>query len=101
MNFRQQPLFHALSKPLCYWGLSVDEWGIVVIGSLIGLLIMNSGSLFYDLAVMGLSVFACSSLRNYKKIGGHFLLRSVLTAKGILAPPSANYPQELGQRLGR
>lgn len=95
-----QKLYWSLSKPLRYMGLTLDEWGVVLVGLVPGIILLNSGSAKLGLVSIVIGIALCYVFKKFKKVSEYFLLKSFLVAKKWLpAPPS--YPGLLGRKVGR
>ena len=97
---RNQRLYWSLSKPLRYMGLTLDEWGVVLLGIVPGIILLNSGSAKLGLICMMSSIIWCYIFKKFKKVSEYFLLKSFLVAKKWLPAP-LSYPGLLGKKVGR
>lgn len=101
MNKNRQRLYWAVSRPLRYLGLTLDEWGVTLIGVLPGIIFINSSNIKLGLIFLVGGVLLCWLFKKYKKISQSFKLKSFLVAKGLLRAPKL-YPALLKKwRVGR
>lgn len=98
---QQQRLFWAVSKPLRYLGLTLDEWAFLLMGVIPGVVILQNGNLKYGLAFILIGCGLCYFFRKFKKLSEYFLIKSWLLAKGLVTPPSPDYPHLLNKRIGK
>ena len=97
---QNQRLYWSLSKPLRYMGLTLDEWGVVLLGIVPGIILLNSGSTKLGLVCMISGIAWCYVFKKFKKVSEYFLLKSFLVAKKWLPAP-LSYPGLLGKKVGR
>ncbi|KJV52265.1 hypothetical protein OTSGILL_1664 [Orientia tsutsugamushi str. Gilliam] len=70
---QNQKLCWALSRPLKYMGLSIDEWGVVLAGVAPGIVLLNSRHAKLGLAFMVGGIALCYCFKKFKEgIGGFF-----------------------------
>lgn len=100
-NQQQQRLFWSLSRPLRWVGLTIDEWACFLGGLVSGILLLNGDDAILGIICIILGTFLCYALKKFKKLSEHFLLKSWLLSKGLVSPPSKNYPNMLNQRVGK
>lgn len=101
MSKNQQKLYWAVSRPLRYLGLTLDEWGITLIGVIPGIIFINSSNIKLGLIFLVFGILFCWLFKKYKKISQSFKLKSFLVAKGLLRAPK-QYPALLKKsRVGR
>lgn len=100
-NQKQQRLFWSLSRPLRWLGLTLDEWGCFFGGLIPGILLLNGDDALLGIGCILTGVCLCYFLKKFKKLSEHFLLKSWLLSKGLLSPPSKNYPNMLHQKVGK
>lgn len=101
MSKNRQRLYWAVSRPLRYLGLTLDEWGITLIGVLPGIIFINSSNIKLGLIFLVGGALLCWLFKKYKKISQSFKLKSFLVAKGLVRPPKL-YPALLKKwRVGR
>lgn len=95
-----QKLYWSLSRPMKYMGLTLDEWAVLLLGLIPGIVILNNthGKLGLSLIVGG--IMLCYSFKKFKKLSEHFLLRSFLVAKKCLPAPHG-YPGLLRKKVGK
>jgi len=99
---KHQRLFFALSKPLTYLGLSLDEWFVFSLGLVPGVFFVNSGSLAKGLLLIISGFFLCFSVKKYKNLTGNFLIKSWLLAKFDFWPsPSKRFLRISNKRMGK
>ncbi|KJV69774.1 Uncharacterised protein [Orientia tsutsugamushi] len=94
---QNQKLCWALSRPLKYMGLSIDEWGVVLAP---GIVLLNSRHAKLGLAFMVGGIALCYCFKKFKKVSENFLLKSFLVAKGLLPAP-LGYSRLLGKKVGK
>jgi hypothetical protein len=99
-NKSNQPLYWALSRPLKYMGLSLDEWGVLLLGGIPGLICINSAKGKWGLILIGTGIGLCYGFKKFKTLSANFLLKSFLVAKGLAAAPKS-YPKLLKKRVGK
>lgn len=99
-NQSHQPLYWSLSRPLKYMGLTLDEWGVLLLGGIPGLIFLNSANAKLGLSLIFVGIGLCYGFKKFKKLSEHFLLKSFLVAKDMLPPPQG-YPKLLKKRVGR
>lgn len=99
-NNPNQTLYWSLSKPLKYMGLTLDEWGVTLLGIIPGIILLNSGVLKLGFSFFILGIVSCYAFKKFKKLSENFLLKSFLVAKNIMPPPK-NYPVLLHKKVGR
>ncbi|WP_371222313.1 hypothetical protein ACA351_10420 [Orientia tsutsugamushi] len=97
---QNQKLCWALSRPLKYMGLSIDEWGVVLAGVAPGIVLLNSRHAKLGLAFMVGGIALCYCFKKFKKVSENFLLKSFLVAKGLLPAP-LGYSRLLGKKVGK
>lgn len=97
---QNQRLYWSLSKPLKYMGLTLDEWGVVLLGIVPGIILLNSGSAKFGLVCMVSGIAWCYAFKKFKKVSRYFLLKSFLVAKKWLPAP-LSYPALLDKKVGR
>ncbi|MCC8371776.1 MAG: hypothetical protein LN568_03360 [Rickettsia endosymbiont of Pseudomimeciton antennatum] len=95
-----QPLYWSLSKPLKYMGLTLDEWGVTLVGIIPGIVLLNSGNAKLGLFCISCGIFLCYMFKKFKRVSEYFLLKSFLVAKNFLPAP-ASYPVLLGKIVGK
>jgi hypothetical protein len=79
-------------------GLTLDEWGVLMIGLLPGLVMLNSDEqMKIGFLLIGCGIVLCYVFKKFKKLSEHFLLKSYLVSKGLLNAP-ADYPSLLNKR---
>jgi hypothetical protein len=88
-----QRLYWAVSQPLRWLGMSIDEWGVMLIGFVPGIFLLNGQNGKFGLCCMIAGFFSCYLLKKFKKLHEYFLLKSYLLAKGVLPKPSKGYPK--------
>ncbi|RYE05544.1 MAG: hypothetical protein EOP33_05210 [Rickettsiaceae bacterium] len=99
-NLPYQRLYWALSKPLKYMGLTIDEWAVVLVGVVPGIILLNSAHLRLGAVFIVVGVMLCYSFKKYKRISQHFKLKSWLVAKGLIRAP-LSHPNLLYKRVGK
>ena len=97
---KDQRLHWAMSRPLRWLGCTIDEGIVICLGVIPGLFLINS-QIILGVAFITSGVVLCFLLKKFKKLSGHFLLKSYLIAKGLLQPPSKDYPHLLGKKVGK
>ncbi|ALN41836.1 hypothetical protein ASQ44_03650 [Rickettsia rhipicephali] len=97
---QNQRLYWSLSKPLKYMGLSLDEWGVTLVGVVPGIILLNSGNAKLGLVCMIAGITLCYAFKKFKRVSEYFLLKSFLVAKKWLPAPSC-YPLLLGKIVGK
>ncbi|WP_108884005.1 hypothetical protein [Orientia tsutsugamushi] len=97
---QNQKLCWALSRPLKYMGLSIDEWVVVLAGVAPGIVLLNSRHAKLGLAFMVRGIALCYCFKKFKNVSENFLLKSFLVAKVVL-PASLGYPRLLGKKVGK
>lgn len=95
-NKYQQRLFWSVSKPLKYLGLTVDEWGIALVGVLPGVYFINSANIRAGGCFLVGGFILCWSFKKYKRLAQSFKIKSFLIAKNLLNAPS-KYPKMLNK----
>lgn len=95
-----QQLYWSLSRPLKYMGLTIDEWGVLLLGGIPGIIFLNSANVKIGLSLIVVGIMLCYSFKKFKRLSEYFLLRSYLVAKGILPAPKG-YPSLLKKRVGK
>ena len=99
-KFRQR-LFWSVSRPLKYLGLTLDEWGIALIGILPGIFLLNSANIRWGCFFLIVGFVGCWLFKKYKRLSQGFKIKSFLIAKGFIRAPS-KYPKMLNKtKLGR
>lgn len=99
-SHQNQQLYWSLSKPLKYMGLTLDEWGVTLVGIVPGIVLLNSGHAKLGLFWIFCGIALCYTFKKFKKVSEYFLLKSFLVAKGIIPVP-AGYPGLLGKIVGK
>ena len=100
-NNQQQRLFWSVSKPIKYLGLTLDEWGIALIGVLPGIYFLNSAKIKWGCLFLLSGLTLCWLFKKYKRLSQGFKIKSFLIAKNILKAPN-KYPNILNkQRVGK
>ncbi|WP_341756985.1 MULTISPECIES: hypothetical protein [unclassified Candidatus Tisiphia] len=99
-NNLNQTLYWSLSRPLKYMGLTIDEWGVLLLGGIPGLIFLNSANATLGLSFIIIGIILCYGFKKFKKLSEYFLLKSYLVAKGILPAPKG-YPALLNKRIGK
>ncbi len=97
---QNQQLYWSLSRPLKYMGLTLDEWGVTLIGIVPGIVLLNSGSAKLGLFCMISGIVLCYTFKKFKRVSEYFLLKSFLVAKKCLPAP-ISYPALLGKQVGK
>ncbi len=101
MSKKQQRLYWAISRPLRYLGLTLDEWAVTLIGIIPGIIFMNSSNIKLGLTFLVSGVLFCWLFKKYKKLSESFKLKGYLVAKGLIMAPK-KYPSLLKKlRVGR
>lgn len=100
-NSQQQRLFWSVGAPFRYLGFTMDELLIVMVGFIGCVVLLNMGFFILGLSVLIGALVVLGSLRNFKKMSKHFLLKSYLLSKGFLSSPDPHYPHLLGERVYR
>jgi len=95
-----QRLYWSLSRPMRYMGLSLDEWAVLLLGLIPGIILLNSARGTLGLSCMVGGITLCYCFKKFKKLSDYFLLKSFLVAKKCIAAPR-NYPGLLGRRVGK
>ena len=95
-----QQLYWSLSRPLKYMGLTLDEWGVLLLGGIPGIVFLNSANSRLGLSFIIFGIMLCYAFKKFKKLSEYFLLRSYLVAKGILPAPKG-YPSLLKKKVGK
>jgi hypothetical protein len=100
-NKYQQRLYWSVSKPLKYLGLTLDEWGIALLGVMPGVYFINSANIRLGVCFLIGGIILCWSFKKYKRLAQSFKIKSFLIAKNILKAPS-KYPKMLNKnKVGR
>jgi hypothetical protein len=100
-NKFQQRLYWSVSKPLKYLGLTLDEWGIALLGVMPGVYFINSANIRLGVCFLIGGIILCRSFKKYKRLAQCFKIKSFLIAKNILKAPS-KYPKLLNKnKVGR
>ena len=100
-NNNQQRLFWSVSNPLKYMGLTLDEWGVTLIGIIPGIYFLNSGFIKYGFVFFMGGITLCWLFKKYKRLSQSFKPKSFLVAKGLLKAPAC-YPKLLKKiKVGR
>ena len=89
-NRFQQRLFWSVSKPLKYLGLTVDEWGIFIIGVGPGLYFLINGSIKWGFGFLIGGAVLLYLFKKYKRLVKNFKMKSYLIAKGFVKPPTGH-----------
>lgn len=100
-NQGNQRLYWALSRPLKYMGLTIDEWAVLLIGVIPGIIFLNSAKLKLGIGFSIVGIMLCYGFKKFKKLQEHFVVKSYLVAKGLLPVPSKKYPKLLNKVVGR
>ncbi len=101
-NFNSnQRLYWSVSRPLRWLGLTLDEWGVLCAGLFPGLFFLNSQKIIIGLVLIISSIALCYAFKKFKKLSEYFLLKSYLLSKGLLPPPSKQFPNMLNKRIGK
>jgi hypothetical protein len=95
-----QRLYWALSQPLRYLGITLDEWAVLFVGLVPGMFFINGQELKKGLIFLAIGIFGCMALKKYKKLSEHFLIKSFLVAHKILPAPK-NIKVRFGKIVGR
>lgn len=93
-NNTQQRLFWSVSRPLKYLGLTVDEWAMVMLGFIPGLIFLNSEEIKVGLCFLIGGIVLCYFFKKYKRLSQSFKIKSFLIAKNIMPAP-VSYPKLL------
>jgi hypothetical protein len=100
-NNSQQRLFWSVSKPLKYMGLTLDEWGVTLVGLIPGIILLNSAKIKMGVLFLLSGVMLCWIFKKYKRLSQSFKIKSFLIAKGLMPAP-AFYPRLLKkEKVGR
>lgn len=81
-------------------GLSLDEWAVMLLGVVPGIVLLNSGNAKLGLVGMIVGIALCYTFKKFKKVSEYFLLKSFLVAKKWLPAPAC-YPLLLGKIVGK
>ena len=81
-------------------GLTIDEWAVLFIGGVPGLIFLNSANLKLGITFLSLGMGLCYCFKKFKKLSEYFLLKSYLVSKGILPAPKF-HPNLLNKRVGK
>ena len=98
---KSQRLFWSLSQPFRLFGMTIDEWALVLGGVIPGIVLVNDDGLMFGMGLMIGGCFSCYAVKKFKKLSEYFLLKSWLLSKGLTAAPSKGYPHMLNQRVGK
>ena len=100
-NNTQQRLFWSVSRPLKYLGLTVDEWGVSLLGLIPGIVFFNSSNIKLGFGFLLGGIGLCFLFKKYKRLSQSFKIKSFLIAKNCLPAP-ASYPKLLKKkRVGK
>ena len=99
-NYPNQRLYWSLSTPLKYMGLTLDEWLVVLLGIIPGIILLNSGNATLGIICTIAGIMMCYVFKKFKKLSDHFVLKSYLVAKKWLPAPKS-YPSLLGKKVGK
>ena len=97
---QNQTLYWSLSRPLRYMGLTLDEWGVIMLGIVPGIVLFNSGNAKLGLLCTISGIALCYAFKKFKKVSEYFLLKSFLVAKKLLPAP-LGYPALLNKIVGK
>ncbi|MFV9936533.1 MAG: hypothetical protein AB8U84_04975 [Rickettsia endosymbiont of Haemaphysalis japonica] len=81
-------------------GLSLDEWFVVLLGMVPGIVLLNSGNAKLGVMCIIIGIMLCYIFKTCKKVSEYFVLKSYLVAKRLLPAP-ASYPNLLGKKVGK
>ncbi|KJV77074.1 hypothetical protein RHORCCE3_1757 [Rickettsia hoogstraalii str. RCCE3] len=99
-NCANQRLYWSLSTPLKYMGLSLDEWFVILLGIVPGIVLLNSGHANIGVICIITGIILCYIFKKFKKLSEYFVLKSYLVAKKWLYAPTS-YPNLLGKKIGK
>ena len=99
MMQKEQRLYWAISRPLRWLGLTIDEWVVLLAGVIPGLFILNDDQSSIGIMMIVGGFMLCYFVKKFKKISEFFLIKSWLLSRGYISKPSKNYPQMLGKRI--
>ncbi len=99
-NCANQRLYWSLSTPLKYMALSLDEWLVILLGIVPGIVLLNSGHAKLGMICIIAGIVLCYAFKKFKKISEYFILKSYLVAKKWLYAPTS-YPNLLGKKVGK
>jgi hypothetical protein len=97
----QQKLYWSVSKPICYLGLTIDEWGALFVGLVPGVFMINGENFKIGMIFIIGGCFSCYLFKKFKGLSRFFLLKSWLLSKGLISAPSKNYPHMLNKTVGK
>ena len=97
---QNQTLYWSLSRPLRYMGLTLDEWGVTMLGIVPGIVLLNSSNAKLGLLCIISGIVLCYAFKKFKKVSEYFLLKSFLVAKKLLPAP-VSYPALLNKIVGK
>ena len=96
---KAQRLFFPINKPVTYFGLSVDELLVLLIGCGGGMLLMSSYP-GYGLIMMIQGIGTCRIIKSIKKMqAGRLRLKSLAMAAGIVGARHCDYPVSLTNKV--
>ena len=96
----QQRLLWSMGRPICYLGATIDEWVIIVLGVVPGVMFLTSERLLLSLISVVSSILLLLAFKKYKKLSVNFNLKSFLVAKKLIKAPES-YPGLLKKKVGR
>ena len=99
-NCSNQRLYWSLSTSLKYMGLSLDEWFVVLLGIVPGIVLLNSGNAKLGVICIIIGITLCYIFKKFKKVSEYFVLKSYSVAKKLLPSPTS-YPNLLGKKVGK
>ncbi|MCZ6902645.1 MAG: hypothetical protein O7C59_09175 [Rickettsia endosymbiont of Ixodes persulcatus] len=99
-NCANQRLYWSLSTPLKYMALSLDEWLVILLGIVPGIVLLNSGHAKLGMICIIAGIVLCYAFKKFKKLSEYFVLKSYLVAKKWLYAPTS-YPNLLGKKVGK
>ena len=95
-----QRLFWAMSLPMRYLGMTLDEWAVGAPLCVIGIVVLQGGEGIWGVSLITSGVLSCFFFKKWKKLSANFLLKSFLVGKGLLEAP-AGHPNLVGLEAGR
>ena len=88
-DLSEHRLYRYLSEPLRILGLTLDECGVIISASVLGLL---ADSAVFQLGSYGIGGALFFGLRKFKKMGGVSDMKAFLYWHGFWPKPSSTFP---------
>lgn len=85
-------IYHVLSKPPSFLGLTVDELVLLIGGGSLSFHLISSNQALMGLGGLFGSVFLIAFIKKFKKLSEGFSVKSYLYMHGLWPKPSETYP---------